>query len=403
MAGLQKRFNKVGYIKPVGQQHVEVIGSDGAAVRVDKDVELVKEYFKLDHVSWPDMSPVLMPRSYTKRYIDGEIQLESQVEAILGAQQRVSAASDVLLLEGTGHVGVGSVVEMNNAKVASLMGADVVLVANGGIGSSFDELEMNHSMVLAAGARVRGVVLNKVIPDKVEMVREYFGKLLSQRWGGSVALLGVVPDLPFLGKSTLADIERLLHGKLLGGHHLMNAHYDVREVDLVTTGVRRFLRKADYRSTIAKRPLFVTHATRDDIVLAYLSMYKRKTSDISKQPADSDSHGASEMLADSAGAPAGNEQWQRQWPSLPWAGAMILCSGTAEGVDEDEQRPLPFLMEMVRAHDAPVMLVEGGTRNINDRIHSYTAKMHIKDPTRVAAAIEHYEPHIDFDKLLNTM
>eukprot|EP00965_Chrysotila_dentata_P219714 6191307-Pleurochrysis_carterae.AAC.3 len=24
MAGLQKRFNKVGYIKPVGQQHVEV-------------------------------------------------------------------------------------------------------------------------------------------------------------------------------------------------------------------------------------------------------------------------------------------------------------------------------------------------------------------------------------------
>eukprot|EP00965_Chrysotila_dentata_P231867 6198607-Pleurochrysis_carterae.AAC.4 len=81
-------------------------------------------------------------------------------------------------------------------------------------------------------------------------------------------------------------------------------------------------------------------------------MYKRKTSDISKQPADSDSHGASEMLADSAGAPAGNEQWQRQWPSLPWAGAMILCSGTAEGVGEASARSLaaPAYVASSRKH-----------------------------------------------------
>jgi len=30
----------------------------------------------------------------------------------------------------------------------------------------------------------------------------------------------------------------------------------------------------------------------------------------------------------------------------------------------------------------------------------YTAKLSINDNERVAAAIDHYEPHIDFDKLL---
>ena len=33
---------------------------------------------------------------------------------------------------------------LNNAKVASLLGADMVLVANGGIGSAIDELELNQ-------------------------------------------------------------------------------------------------------------------------------------------------------------------------------------------------------------------------------------------------------------------
>ena len=33
-----------------------------------------------------------------------------------------------------GHCGVGSIVNLNNAKVASILGADMVLIANGGLG-----------------------------------------------------------------------------------------------------------------------------------------------------------------------------------------------------------------------------------------------------------------------------
>ena len=177
MSGLQDSLERVGFIKPVGQQHVAVPGHP--TLRVDKDVQLMKEFFGLDHVDYEDMSPVLVPRNYTKRYIDGGgggSLLEEQRARIEASAARVVGASEATVLEGTGHVGVGSIIGVSNAEVAKLVGADVVLVANGGIGSAFDELEMNRIMLKDQGVRVRGVILNKVQPDKVDMVRVRAGK-----------------------------------------------------------------------------------------------------------------------------------------------------------------------------------------------------------------------------------
>ena len=56
------------------------------------------------------------------------------------AYEKVSEASDVVLMEGTGHCAVGSVVGVNNAQVAGMLGASMILIANGGLGSAFDEL-----------------------------------------------------------------------------------------------------------------------------------------------------------------------------------------------------------------------------------------------------------------------
>ena len=50
MSGLRKRFgDRVGFIKPVGQEHVRPAGE---AFSVDKDVELMRMYFGLDHVGF---------------------------------------------------------------------------------------------------------------------------------------------------------------------------------------------------------------------------------------------------------------------------------------------------------------------------------------------------------------
>lgn len=261
MSGLQKRFNKVGFIKPVGQQHIPVMNSQGKEIRVDKDVQVMKEFFSLDHIEYADMSPVIIPKGYTSKYIDSEINSDAQVEAIRRSFAAQSAVSDAVLVEGTGHVGVGSIVELSNAKAAALVGADVVLVTNGGLGKAFDELEMNRQMFASEGVKVRGVVLNKVMPDKVEQVRQKMGKVMMERWG--IPLLGVVPDLPYLGSSSLRDIEQALDGNLLAGEKCRGLHYGLNDIFLVTTGLRRFLRRAfQQREKLWRRPLFVTHSVR---------------------------------------------------------------------------------------------------------------------------------------------
>jgi len=66
--------------------------------------------------------------------IDGEITYESQMKLIRDSFDEVSNASDVVLCEGTGHCAVGSIVNVNNAKVASMLGASMLLIANGGLG-----------------------------------------------------------------------------------------------------------------------------------------------------------------------------------------------------------------------------------------------------------------------------
>ena len=74
------------------------------------------------------MSPVIIPAGYTKRYVDGQISFDQQLKDVETAMQHVQRSSDVVLCEGTGHCAVGSIVGLNNAKVASILGCDMVLV-----------------------------------------------------------------------------------------------------------------------------------------------------------------------------------------------------------------------------------------------------------------------------------
>ena len=126
MSGLQKRFDKVGFIKPVGQVCLTVKDDDGQDVEVDKDVVVVRSHFQLNHCSFRHMSPVRIPPGYTRDYIDGIISRESQKEDVLEAFHHIDNASDVVLCEGTGHCGVGSIVGASNARVASWVGGKMV-------------------------------------------------------------------------------------------------------------------------------------------------------------------------------------------------------------------------------------------------------------------------------------
>lgn len=269
MSGLQKRFKNVGFLKPVGQQHVEVHSDNqNQVIRVDKDVCLVREHFHLDHIDYEDMSPVIIPAGYTKDFVDGKITLESQIRDVEIAMDHVTKASEIVLAEGTGHCGVGSIVGLNNAKIASLIGADMVLVCNGGLGSAFDELELNRILCQHYNVRVAGVIINKVIPEKLEQTAHYMRKAMMQAWG--IPLLACVPDRNFLGCPALADLENLFKTQLISGSEHCFRHYDVNHINVVTTSLTRFLENLRLKKP---RTLYICHVTRDDLIVGFMGEY----------------------------------------------------------------------------------------------------------------------------------
>ena len=254
----------VGMMKPVGQRHVTVKDKEGKDLNVDKDVNVFREVFDLHHLDYADTSPVVVPSGYTRNYIDGKIGLEDMESSIKSAFSRLSAQNDFVLVEGTGHCGVGSIIDLDNARVAKLLGLDMVLVANGGLGSAFDELALNKLMCDREGVRVRGVIVNKVRPDKVEQIRSYLGRRLER---AGMSLLGVVPYGEGLDRPAMYDYEKLFKTTMISGELHRFSHF--RRNELVATGLRRYLEKLasnEFNST-----LWVTHASRNDNVLGLLS------------------------------------------------------------------------------------------------------------------------------------
>ncbi|MEW5816893.1 MAG: AAA family ATPase, partial [Spirochaetota bacterium] len=179
-------FPKVGYIKPIGQQ-VKMIGKH----RIDKDAALMNKVFHIG-VQLNDMSPIAVPSGFTENYIlHGDV--KTLQDKIHKAYSKASRGKNFMVIEGTGHAGVGSVLDLSNAAVAKLLDAPVVIVAGGGIGRPIDEVMLNKAVFDNHGVDVLGVIINKVIPDKYEKI-EKFVRLGFERKG--IKVLGVIPFYP---------------------------------------------------------------------------------------------------------------------------------------------------------------------------------------------------------------
>jgi hypothetical protein len=123
--------------------------------------------------------------------------------------------------------------------------------------------ELNRVLCEKHNVPVLGVIINKVLPDKYDQTKHYMSKALQDAWG--IPLLGYVkgidvheckrppltlktaiflsciPDRPFLGCPALADLEKLFDTELVCGNMHRFRHYSVKDMNLITTSLTRFL------------------------------------------------------------------------------------------------------------------------------------------------------------------
>ncbi len=254
IAAIIDRGSKIGFIKPVGQRYVVVEGT-----RADEDAVLMQAVFDLPD-ALDDMSPVTLPRHFTTDYIMGEVDEDLERE-VTEAATRVAAGKDLLLIEGTGHAGVGAVVGLSNARVAALLEAPVVIVSEGGVGRPIDEIVLNHALFERHGVRVLGALVNKVDVDSHPHLPEVLRRGLGQH---GIELLGCIPYSELLANPSLELIATHLVGALLSGEATPD-----RTVGHVAIGAMRAEHAA---GLIRERTLLITPGDRDDLIAMALEL-----------------------------------------------------------------------------------------------------------------------------------
>ena len=205
ISALQKKFPRIGYIKPVGQRFVEIEEHN-----IDEDTVLMDAVY---HLNCPlvDMSPIAVEPDFTRKYLQAA-KNDVLVKKINDAFDRVAWEKDFVLCEGSGHAGVGAVFDLSNAQVAKHLGCKVIIVARGGIGKPIDEVALNQALFEKEGVEIIGVIINKVMAEKVDYIADFARRGLKRR---GLELLGVIPHQPMLSSPTLASIQDELNAELI--------------------------------------------------------------------------------------------------------------------------------------------------------------------------------------------
>src|SRR5277367_885378 len=251
-AALQQRFPRIGFIKPVGQRFVEIEGA-----KIDEDTVLINETYH-PHPPRRAMSPIAVEPDFTRRYLSGGIthQLHDRVRTAFD----ISAwEKDFVIIEGTGHAGVGGVFDLSNATVAKLLKSKVIIVSRAGIGRPIDEISLNLALFEKHGVEVIGAIINKVIPDKMEMLKEYTALGLAKL---GLPLLGMIPMHTELYKPTVNQACVQLKGEFLAG-----AQHKRRRISRIEVGAMS-CRNAEH--LLQPGTLIITPGDREDLIMMIL-------------------------------------------------------------------------------------------------------------------------------------
>jgi len=252
-AAFQQRFPRIGFIKPVGQRFVDVEGA-----KIDEDTVLINDTYH-PHTPLKAMSPIAVEPDFTRRYLSGGIthQLHDRVRTSFDI---AAWEKDFVIIEGTGHAGVGSVFDLSNATVARVLQSKVIIVSRAGIGRPIDEICLNLALFEKQGVEVIGAIINKVVPEKMAMLKEYATIGLAKL---GLPLLGMIPMHTELYKPTINQACVRLKGEFIAG-----AQHKRRRIARIGVGAMS-CRNAE--RLLLPGALIITPGDREDIIMMILN------------------------------------------------------------------------------------------------------------------------------------
>lgn len=252
-----KKYRRVGYIKPFGGQTLTF-----RRKLVDKDAALMAQVFELTG-DIEMISPVVIRPETTRQVIDGKISPAALQERIQLAFETLQQECDFIIIEGSGHPGVGSVMQLSNARIARLLDAPLLLVTGGGLGSVIDRLSMILAFFEKEQVDVRAILVNMLLADKREQTLDYLRRALKNE---SFHVIGGFDYHPLLANPTLRRISTLLGLPLQGNkRELQRIIYKVLVGAASTQRVMELLTEPS---------LILVTSSRDELLVTLAHLYK---------------------------------------------------------------------------------------------------------------------------------
>ncbi len=253
----RKKYERVGFIKPIGPKPAMLRGAT-----LDKDAILIAQVFGLQK-DLRIMSPVVVYPDTTRKVIDGEIAVAELQERILHAYAELEQRCDFIVIEGSGHPGVGSVLKLSNARIARMLDAPVLMVTGGGVGNVVDTVSMNLALFEKEGAEVRALLANKLIPEKRQSILDYLRRALADE---PFSVIGGFDYQPVLANPTLRRVSRLLELPLNGNRRDMGRIIHNVQIGAAST----------QRVTELLRPssLLIVTSSRDELLVTLANLYQ---------------------------------------------------------------------------------------------------------------------------------
>ena len=234
----------IGYFKPVGQEMVTLPNGE----KIDKDVLIIKQFTELEIEDASMLSSVRVMSGVTANYIksSNRLSLTKDYEKSIHNSLNYLSNKKIIIAEGTGHPGVGSVIGLSNARVANLLNAKILYLVGGGIGRTLDELEVDLSYFSHNQNKVLGVLFNKVIPKKLDSMKSILDEDAIQRifseWSPPLNVFGYMPKVEYLNNPSMELISasfqdmRPLNNQL----HSENGRMPCRKVKIISQNYKKF-------------------------------------------------------------------------------------------------------------------------------------------------------------------
>ncbi len=330
---------KVGFMKPVAQRYLEIDGG-----RFSEDAVLVKRIFNLPH-RLEDMSPVIIKKGLTEEYIMKN--RKSFKRQIVSSFRRIAQNSEFVIVEGTGHAGVGSCLDMSNSDVAKAISAPVLMVVEGGIGNAIDRIMLNKSLFELKEVRILGIITNKVKEDKYEKIQNVLKRALEAK---GMNVFGFIPYVRYLATPTIAQIGRQTNASVISGEEALE-----EEIDDITVATMEPHAVLDLILNSEKNVFLITSSDRVDVLLAIVAAFFE---------------GAKNLKG-------------------------ILLSG--------KTLPPANILHTLKKTGIPVLIAEIGVYTLSSMLSNLTIKITPDDTRRIESLYKLTKRHIDTELIMKTM